>query len=122
MPRTVADRLARLAEQQREVSQATIRPDQFAATVKLAPEAAQKYYEANRGEFDIPEQVRLEYVVLSLDDLMKQAQFDPADVAKYYESRRAQFEKSETQARHILIAVDAERRTGGEAEGEGGGG
>jgi peptidyl-prolyl cis-trans isomerase D len=106
VPRTVADRVARLAEQQREVSQATVRPDQFAATVKIAPEAVQKYYESNRSEFDIPEQVRLEYVVLSLDDVMKQTQFDPADVAKYYESRRAQLEKAETQARHILIAVD----------------
>ena len=107
VPRTVADRVARLAEQQRETSQAVIRPDQFAATVKIAPEAVQKYYEANRTEFDIPEQVRLEYVVLSLEELTKQAKFDPADVPKYYDARRAQLEKAETQARHILIAVDA---------------
>ncbi|HZM44472.1 MAG TPA: SurA N-terminal domain-containing protein [Burkholderiales bacterium] len=107
VPRTVTERVARLAEQQREVSQLTIRPDQFAAAVRIEPEAARKYYEANRGEFDIPEQVRLEYVVLSLEELMKQAQFDPAEVPKYYESRRSQLEKAETQARHILIAVDA---------------
>jgi peptidyl-prolyl cis-trans isomerase D len=106
VPRTVAERLARLAEQRREVSQVTIRTEQFAAAVKPDPEAARKYYEANRGEFDVPEQVRLEYVVLSLDELMKHARFDPAEVQKYYESRRAQLEKAETQARHILIAVD----------------
>ena len=53
---------------------------------------------------------------------MKQAQFDPAEVAKYYESRRAQLEKAETQARHILIAVDPTAGRGGEAEGEGDGG
>jgi len=107
VPRVVADRVARIAEQQREVSQATIRPDQFASAVKLEPEASRKYYEANRAEFDVPDQVRLDYVVLSLDELTKHAQFDPAEVPKYYEARRAQIEKAETQARHILIAVDA---------------
>jgi peptidyl-prolyl cis-trans isomerase D len=107
VPRSVAERLLRLAEQRREVSRSTIRPDQFAAGVELDSEAARKYYEANRGEFDIPEQVRIEYVVLSLEELMKQAQFDPAEVPKYYESRRAQLEKAETRARHILIPVDA---------------
>jgi peptidyl-prolyl cis-trans isomerase D len=107
VPRTVTERIARLVAQQREVSQATIRPDQFVAAVKIEPEAARKYYEANRGEFDIPEQVRLEYVVLSLEELAKQAKFDPAEVARYYETRRSQLEKLETKARHILIAVDS---------------
>jgi peptidyl-prolyl cis-trans isomerase D len=107
VPRTVAERIARLVAQQREVSQSTIRPDQFVAAVKIEPEAARKYYEANRGEFDIPEQVRLDYVVLSLEELAKQAKFDPAEVARYYETRRSQLEKLETKARHILIAVDS---------------
>src|SRR5262249_23032846 len=106
VPRAVAERLARLAEQQREVSQSTIRPDQFAAAVKLDAEAAREYYEAHRSEFDIPEQVRVEDVVVALDEVAEQAQFDPAEVPKYYQARRAQLEKAETRARHILIAVD----------------
>ncbi len=106
VPRTVAERLVKLAEQKREVSQFTITPERFAAQVKLEPDAAKKHYEANRSEFEIPEQVRLEYVVLSLESLMPQVKVDPAEVEKYYAANRAQFEKRESQARHILIAVD----------------
>jgi peptidyl-prolyl cis-trans isomerase D len=106
VPRTVAERLVKLAEQKREVSQLTITPDRFAAQVKLEPDAAIKYYEANRSEFEIPERVRLEYIVLSLESQMQQVKVDPAEVEKYYAANRAQFEKRESQARHILIAVE----------------
>jgi peptidyl-prolyl cis-trans isomerase D len=107
VPRTVADRITRLAEQQREVSRSTIRAAQFAPQVKIEPAAVAKYYEANRSEFEIPEQVRLDYVVLSLDELAQQVHLDLAEVSKYYESRRSQLEKLESKARHILIAVDS---------------
>ena len=107
VPRTVAERVIRLAEQQREVSQAVLRPEQFASSIKVDAAAAKKYYDANRSEFELPEKIRLEYVLLSLEDLAAKVKVEPAEVAKYYESRRAQFEKSETKARHILIAVDA---------------
>jgi peptidyl-prolyl cis-trans isomerase D len=106
VPRTVAERLAKLAEQQREVSLFTIAPEQFASQVKLDAEAAKKYYEANRSEFEIPEQIRVEYVTHSLDALMQQVQIDPAEIPKYYAANRAQFEKRESQARHILISVE----------------
>ncbi len=106
-PRTVAERVARLAEQQREISQFTISPNEFTSQVKIEPSADSKYYEANRGEFEIPEQVRLEYVLLSADDLAQQVKVDPAEIAKFYESRRPQLEQMESKARHILIAADS---------------
>ncbi len=106
VPRTVAERLAKLAEQQREVSLFTIAPEQFASQVKLEAEAAKKYYEANRSEFEVPEQIRVEYVTHSLDALMQQVQIDPAEIPKDYAANRAQFEKRESQARHILISVE----------------
>jgi peptidyl-prolyl cis-trans isomerase D len=106
VPRTTAERLVKLAEQQREVSLFTINPTQFASQVKLAPDADRKYYEANRSEFEIPEQIRVEYVTLSVDGLMPQVQIDPAEIPKYYAANRAQFEKRESRARHILIAIE----------------
>ncbi|MCC7484220.1 MAG: SurA N-terminal domain-containing protein [Burkholderiales bacterium] len=106
VPRSVGERVMRLAEQQREVSEFTFRPERYVSAVTLDAGAARKYYDANRAEFEIPEQVRLEYVVLTLEDQMRQVRVDPAEVARYYESRRAQFEQAESRARHILIAVD----------------
>ena len=108
VPRTVVDVLARLSEQQREVSTFSIAPDKFTSQIKLDPDAAKKYYDSNQGEFRIPEQVRVDYVTLTVDSLMSQIAIDPAEVRKYYDQNRAQFEtKQERQASHILIAVDA---------------
>ena len=106
VPRTTADRLVKVAEQQRELSLHTLAPEQYASQVKLEDGAAKKYYEANRSEFEIPEQVRLEYVVLSLEGLLPQVQVDAKEVEKYYAANRAQFEKMESRARHILISVE----------------
>lgn len=107
VPRTVIDALARISEQQRELSVHTIAPDAFTAQVKLAPDAAKQYYDNNPNEFRIPEQVRVDYVTLTTDSLMAQIAIDPAEVKKYYEGHRAEFEsKQERQASHILIAVD----------------
>jgi len=107
VPRTIAERVTRIAEQQREVSQAVIPAERFIAQVKLEDGAARKYYESHQDEFRVPEQVRVEYVALSMDNLMAQAKVDPAEIKKYYEEHRKQFEVKESrQASHILITAD----------------
>ncbi|MEK6591491.1 MAG: SurA N-terminal domain-containing protein [Pseudomonadota bacterium] len=108
MPRTVAERLVRISEQQREVSQFTVAPDKFLAQVRLDADAARKYYDSHQDEFRIPEQLRVEYVVLSADSLQSQVSVDLAEVRKYYEGRLDQYgSREERQASHILIAADA---------------
>ena len=105
--RTVAERLARLTEQQREVAYAAIAPEKFASQVKLDAGTARKYYDANPSEFRIPEQVRVEYVALSTPALMQQVQVDPAAVKQHYESNRAQLETPESrQASHIFLSSE----------------
>ena len=69
MPTAVLDRLYKLRQQQREVSQAIFAPGQFAAQVKLDPNAAQAYYDAHKDQFRLPEKVRVEYVILSLEGI-----------------------------------------------------
>lgn len=106
-PRSVAERLLRLTEQEREVSQVLITPDRFVDQVKLEEGAAKQYYEGNQAEFRIPEQVRVEYVALSAENVIKQAKIDPAEVKKFYEANARQFAVPETrQASHILLAVE----------------
>ena len=106
-PRTVAERLLRITEQQREVSRAFISADQIVASVKLEDDAARKYYDGHQDEFRVPEQVRVEYVTLSLESLLPQIQIDPAEVKKYYEGHQREYGVAEQrQASHILIAVD----------------
>ena len=108
VPHTVIERLARLSEQQREVSLFTIAPDKFVSQVKLETDAAKKYYDSHQDEFRIHEQVRVEYVVLTAESLLAQIPVDPAEVRKYYDEHRAQYEiREERQASHILIGTDA---------------
>ncbi|MGZ8210991.1 MAG: SurA N-terminal domain-containing protein [Burkholderiales bacterium] len=107
VPRTVSERLYRITEQQREVSRAEISPDRFVASVKLEDDAARKYYDGQQDEFRVPEQVRVEYVALSLESLLPQIQIDAAEVKKYYDEHQRQYGVPESrQASHILIAVD----------------
>ena len=107
VPRSVAERLLRISEQKREASRAVIPAEKFVAQVKLEEDAAKKYYDGHQDEFRVPEQVRVEYVTLSIDALAPQVQVSEADMKKFYESNQRQFGVGETrQASHILIAVE----------------
>ena len=105
--RTVAERLLRISEQQREMSRALISPEKFVASTRLEDDAAKKYYESRSDEFRLPEQVRVEYAVLSIESLLPQIQVDAAEVKKYYDEHQRQYGVPESrQASHILIAAD----------------
>ena len=101
--RAMADRLATLRAQQREVSEYVLRSAQFVPQIKPSAEAIQKFYEDNNARFQIPEQVRVEYVLLNTEALA--AEPIPADeIKQFYESNAARFgEPEQRQASHILV-------------------
>ena len=103
IPQSFADRLIRISEQQREVSQHIISPDQYVLQVKLGEYAAKRYYEEHRSEFQTSEQVRAEYLVLSADNLSSQIKVSAEESRKYYDEHPTQFQSR--QASHILITV-----------------
>jgi len=108
VPTTVLDRLYKLGRQEREVSQAVFAPAQFSNQVKLEPNAAQTYYDAHKDQFRLPEKVRVEYVILSLDGVQRQVDVTPEEVKQYYEEHRGQFgTPEERRASHILIGAPA---------------
>lgn len=90
--------------EQREISEVPLLPDSYASQVKLAADAVQKYYEANRKQFELPEQVRAEYLVLSRDALTAAASIGDEEVAAYYKSHADRYKDGEMRrASHILI-------------------
>ncbi|SEL21254.1 SurA N-terminal domain-containing protein [Nitrosovibrio tenuis] len=108
VPSSVADKIMRLSEEKREVSVAQIQPEQFRAQMKPDDAAVKAYYERHQAEFQLPEQVRVEYIVLSLDDLAKQATVSADEGARYFDEHRAEFEQAEERrASHILISAPA---------------
>jgi peptidyl-prolyl cis-trans isomerase D len=65
---TAADRWLAAMLEQREISEAVVHPEQYVDKVKISPEAIKTYYEANQKRFELPEQVRAEYLVLDQSD------------------------------------------------------
>ncbi|HEX8962183.1 MAG TPA: SurA N-terminal domain-containing protein [Rhodocyclaceae bacterium] len=102
--RTAADRWLAAQLEEREVAEAQLRPDAYAAQVKLAPDAVKNYYEANRKQFETPEQVRAEFLVLSQAKMADQITPGDDEVKAYYQSHADQFKTpEERRASHILV-------------------
>lgn len=106
--RSALDTYIRLSEQQREMLQAMIVPAQFFPQIKVGNDQIKAYYEKHKETFRVPEQARLDYVVLAVDDMAQQAVVSDEEVGKYYEEHAQQFQEAEQrQASHILITAAA---------------
>src|SRR5207249_7827141 len=97
------ERYVALLDQQREVALAAINIDAFMKEVKIEDAAVKAFYDANQAAFQIPEEVKIEYVMLTPEALAQQISVDPADVKKQYDSNINLYSKAEErQASHIL--------------------
>ncbi|MBZ0125451.1 MAG: SurA N-terminal domain-containing protein [Rhodocyclaceae bacterium] len=107
--KAAAERVIAIQLEERQVSEAAIRPEQFAAQVKLSAEAIKDYYEKNRKLFEIPQQIRAEFVVLSREALMEQTTVSAEEIKAAYEKNAKNFvTQEERRASHILIQVPAD--------------
>ena len=110
-----AEMMLRIQSEERQVAEIRITPEQFASEVKLEADAAKKFYDGNQKQFETPELVRAEYVVLSLDGLLSQVAVSDAEVKAWYEAHLSRYQQQEERrASHILItlatgASDAEK-------------
>ena len=104
--RTNVERYLGLLEQQREAAVTALDADAFLKEVKIDDAAVKAFYDANPASFQVPEEVKLEYVTLSPDTLGAQIALEPAEVRKQYDDNARLYGKAEErQAAHILIAV-----------------
>jgi peptidyl-prolyl cis-trans isomerase D len=104
--RTNVERYLGLLEQQREAAVAAIDADVYLKDVRIDDAAVKAFYDANPSAFQVPEEVKLEYVTLTPDALGAQIPIDPAEVRKQYDDNARLYGKAEErQAAHILIAV-----------------
>jgi peptidyl-prolyl cis-trans isomerase D len=103
---TVVDNLIRLNEQKRVVAEADIDSAKFMKQAKLADNAVKDYYDKNSQEFQVPERVKVEYVVLSADSLMPGMTVTDDEIKQYYKEHQNEFGTQEQRhAAHILISV-----------------
>jgi peptidyl-prolyl cis-trans isomerase D len=106
MSNLVAERVMRLSDEKREVSLLRIQPEQFLGQMKPGDEAIKAYYDTHKSEFQLPEQVRVEYVVLSLEELAKRSTVSTDEARAYFEAHLDEFgQAEERRASHILISA-----------------
>jgi peptidyl-prolyl cis-trans isomerase D len=108
LPESVVDRLIRIREQEREVSQSVFNPVDYRKRVNVTTADADKFYAEHRAEFQIPERVKVEFLVLSLDAFERGVQVTDEELKKYYQENVARFQTpEERRASHILIPAAA---------------
>ncbi|MEE8529244.1 MAG: SurA N-terminal domain-containing protein, partial [Nitrosomonadaceae bacterium] len=101
---TVATSIIRLSEEKREISLVQIQPEQFLSQIKPNNAAIKSYYDSHQAEFRQPEQVKVEYLVLSVDDLAKKVQVSADETIRYFDEHKAEFgQMEERRASHILL-------------------
>jgi peptidyl-prolyl cis-trans isomerase D len=107
--RTVSGRLAALEAQQREISEFRILAEQFLPQVKVDDAKMKAYYDANQAQFQTPERVRAEYVVLSAQAIAAQEDVKPEEVRSHWESaygpKMREKEEARKKAETIAAAV-----------------
>src|SRR5437879_11154225 len=110
----VPRQFAQLRAQQREIAEYRIQADAQLAQSKVTAEAVRAFYDANPARFQLPEEVGVEYLVLSTDALIVSEQVGADEIKAYYESNVSRYgEPEQRRASHILIAV---KRGAGDAE------
>ncbi len=101
---TRADDAFKLANQQRVVTVSELKTKDFISQVKIDPVAVKAYYELHKDKLRVPEQVKIEFLLLSASSLIPTIKVDDAEVKKFYDENTSKFQGNEQRrASHILI-------------------
>lgn len=108
VPRPVSERMARLLAEQREVQEAAFDAKTYSAAVKIDDAAIEADYKARQQDYTTPDQVRVQFLVLSQAQLESAVAVSEAQARAHYEANAARYaEPEQRRAAHILIKVDA---------------
>lgn len=98
----------RLLAQEREIGYAVLGPGAVMSEIEVSEEAVNEYYAARQESFTTTEQLRIEYIQLSVADLAKNYQPSKEEIEKAYAAEAARYTTPEKRrARHILIEAPA---------------
>jgi len=110
VPNAVADQTLKFAFEQREVSTVEVKAADFISEVSVTPEEIKAYYDQHKDKFIVPEQVKLEFALLSAASLMGQVNVTDEEVLQFYKSNIDKFQGDEQrQASHILIGFGEDK-------------
>jgi peptidyl-prolyl cis-trans isomerase D len=114
---TVGERILALQTEQREVQELLLAAGSYLGQVKLADDAARKFYDENNQQFQTPDQARVEYLVLSQESMP--VEVSDAEIQAWYDGHKERYQQAEERrASHILIASETEGKDKARAKAE----
>jgi len=103
-PKTLVSHIVSLNQQVREVQEFMVSWQAFKSEVKLTDAMVNDFYNKNSAQFEVPETVKIEYLVLSPDVVESRIEVSEADIKTFYEQNIARYQSPEQRrASHILI-------------------
>lgn len=106
-PKTIASHISLLNQQVREVQELPFTLDAYKSQIKFTDAMLQAYYDKNAAQFEIPETVKAEYIVLAPDVVEAQIHVSDEEVKAYYEQNLSRYKTDEQRrASHILISAN----------------
>jgi peptidyl-prolyl cis-trans isomerase D len=99
-----AESTLKLLKQKRVVTVSEIKTKDFVDQVKVDPAEVKAYYDKHKESLRNPEQVKIEFLLLSASSLVPTIKVDDAEVKKFYDENASKFQGNEQRrASHILI-------------------
>jgi peptidyl-prolyl cis-trans isomerase D len=97
-----------LTDQKRDLGYFIIPAKRFLNTSQISLEAINAYYTAHKNSFAVPEEVSVQYIALSAQQLAAKNQITTADIQQYYQNNLSAYTTSEEwQLARILIKIPA---------------
>ncbi|MDA8389251.1 MAG: SurA N-terminal domain-containing protein [Gammaproteobacteria bacterium] len=111
VPRPTAQRAIALLAQRRAVAYTVVSPDAYASHITVSPAQIARFYAKHTGDFRLPQQVRVDYVLLSPQTIahhMNGKAIATSTLKRAYERHLSLFVQPQARlAAHILIALPA---------------
>jgi len=106
VPAAVTASLETALTQQRSVQLRRFAAADYRAQVTVSPQDIQAWYDANKQQLSVPEQVSAQYLVLDEAAATQDVQVKDEDIASYYEQNKNRFGQPERRrASHIMIEL-----------------
>lgn len=122
-PTSVLDSAVNALLQRREIKYSRFDVKDYLARVNPTPADVEAYYKAHEAMFKAPEQARIDYVVLDIEQVKKGISVPEDELRKYYTENESRFAVAEERrARHILVkaekdaSADAKKQAKAKAE------
>lgn len=111
LPETVVRNLHRTLTMESEVRTRIFDVKAYLSKVNISDEAIKAYYENNAKRFIAPEEVSIQYLTFTPNDVKSDAKATDEELRTYYEQNKNRYGVPETRrASHILVSFDANKK------------